>query len=253
MTIRLYIALTIIMILFTLEYIFPYRKRVMRRFERWPGNLLLVLLDVALVKIISPLGLVGVASAIEIKKNGLCNYFELDGLYINLIMFLFLDLMIYFQHFLSHKWSVLWTFHRVHHSDPDLDISSALRFHPIEILYSFLFKCSIVILLGIDPKTVLIFEIVLNGMALFNHANISISKRLESAIRFIFVTPQMHIIHHSIYKKESNKNFGFNFTVWDYIFRTYQDVFSSEGAIGDKKFIRVEDQSFKNLLLQPFK
>ncbi len=253
MTIRLYIAIPLIIILFTLECIFPYRKRVMRRLERWPGNLLLVLLDAALVKIISPLGLVGVASAIEVKNIGVCNYFELDGLYINLMMFLFLDLLIYFQHFISHKWSVLWKFHRVHHSDPDLDISSALRFHPIEILYSFFLKCLIVIFLGIDPKTVLSFEIVLNGMALFNHANISISKKVESVIRFIFVTPQMHIIHHSIYKRESDKNFGFNFSVWDYVFRTYQDEFSSEGVVGDNRFIKVEDQSFKNLLLQPFK
>jgi len=253
MTIRLYIAISIIIILFALECIFPYRKRVMKRFERWPGNILLVLLDVALIKIISPLGLAGIASAIEIKKIGLFNYFALDGIFINLIMFLFLDLMIYFQHYLSHKWSVLWKFHRVHHSDPDLDISSALRFHPIEILYSFLFKSLIVIILGIDPRTILVFEIVLNGMALFNHANIYIPKKLELVIRFIFVTPQMHIIHHSIYKKESDKNFGFNFTIWDFIFKTYQEAFLSEGTIGDKKFIKVEDQSFKKLLLQPFK
>lgn len=253
MTTRFYIAIFIIIILFSLECIFPYRKRVMKRFERWPGNILLVLLDIALIKVISPFGLVGLASAIEIKKIGFCNYFELDGIYINLVVLLFLDLMIYFQHCLSHKWSVLWKFHRVHHSDPDLDISSALRFHPIEILYSFLFKCLIVILLGIDPNTILIFEVMLNGMALFNHANINIPKKIELAVRYVFVTPQMHIIHHSIYKKESDRNFGFNLTVWDYIFNTYQEEFLSEGTIGNKRFVKVEDQSFKKLLLQPFK
>ncbi len=253
MAIRFLVSAVIIFVLCILEYFFPYRKRIMNRFQRWPGNLMLVLIDLLLMKILFSTGVVGIAKIMTDHKIGLSHLFELKGAGVNVLMFIVLDFMIYVQHYFSHRWSVLWKFHRVHHSDPDLDFTSALRFHPVEIILSFLWKSFLVTVLGIDAKTVMVFEIVLNGMALFNHANIFIPKKLEIGIRLFFVTPSMHLIHHSILKSESDKNFSFNFSIWDYVFGTYQSSFMGHETIGHKKFSKVEDQSIKNLLIQPFK
>ena len=235
------------------EVFFPYRNRVLLRMQRWPGNLLLILIDSFLLKLILPAGLFIVSAWASDHKIGFLNYFELQGIVAYILSFIFLDMMIYFQHVFSHKWNFLWRFHGVHHSDLDLDVTSGLRFHPIEILYSLVFKISLILFLGIDKNVILVFEIVLNSMAMFSHSNLNLPTRLEKKLRYFFVTPQMHIIHHSVLESESDTNFSFNFSIWDFLFKTYSERFKSVGRIGYLKFSKPEDQKIYQLLIQPFR
>lgn len=235
------------------EVFFPFRTRVLPRKQRWPGNLLLILIDSLLLKLILPAGLFIVSAWASEHKIGFFNYFELQGSLAFIFSFIFLDMMIYFQHVYSHKWNILWRFHGVHHSDLDLDVTSGLRFHPGEIFFSLIFKISLILFLGIDKNVILIFEIVLNSMSMFSHSNIKLPVSFEKYLRYIFVTPQMHIIHHSVQEDESNTNFSFNFSFWDVLFNTYSDKFKSDGVIGYTKFNKSEDQTITHLLSQPFR
>ena len=220
--------------------------------ERWPSNLGLIAVDNLLVKFILPLGLVGFCEQAQRMNIGLLNYFKLDSIFWSIGSFLFLDFAIYLQHILSHKWKFFWRFHRVHHSDTDLDLTSGLRFHPGEILISTFYKMIIVLLLGISPNTFLVFEIVLNTMAMFNHSNIFLPSTIEPYLRKLIVTPQMHIVHHSVLKCDSDKNFGFNLSLWDRFFKTYAKNFSSTDQIGQKGLESADDQPFFKLVIQPF-
>ena len=123
---------------------------------------------------------------------------------------------------MSHRVPFFWRFHKVHHTDRDLDASSAVRFHPVEILLSMLYKCGIVLIIGPAALAVLIFEIVLNASAIFNHANLKLPLGADKVLRLFIVTPDMHRVHHSVIERETNRNFGFNLSVWDRIFRSYK-------------------------------
>lgn len=235
------------------EVFFPYRKRVLKRMQRWPGNLLLILIDSFLLKLILPAGLFIVSAWASDHKIGLLNYFDLQGIFTYSLSFIFLDMMIYFQHVFSHRWNFLWRFHGVHHSDLDLDVTSGLRFHPVEILYSLMFKICLILLFGIDKNVILAFEIVLNSMSMFSHSNIKLPAVLEKKLRYLLVTPQMHIIHHSVIVAESDTNFSFNFSIWDFLFKTYSENFKSNGRIGYLKFCKHEDQKISQLLIQPLR
>jgi sterol desaturase/sphingolipid hydroxylase (fatty acid hydroxylase superfamily) len=138
------------------------------------------------------------------------------------MVILILDFFIWLQHLLTHKIEFLWRIHRVHHSDTEMDISTAIRFHPIEIALSMALKIGLVYILGADPLSVLIFEILLNGSSIFNHANINIPNRFDKILRFLIVTPDMHRIHHSSDRIEHDTNFGFALSIWDHMFRTYK-------------------------------
>lgn len=236
-----------------LEFFYSFQKRKVSRLKRWPANLAVGFIDAAVVKIVFPLGIVGLADWGINNGIGLFSYLNLNYFLASVLGFIILDLAIYFQHVYSHKWTFLWRFHRIHHLDLDLDVTSAVRFHPIEILYSGFFKVLIILLFGINPETVLIFEIVLSSMAIFNHANLHIPPGLEKFLRLIVVTPQMHIIHHSVERFESDTNFGFNLSCWDFLFKTYRKVFSSSGLIGQRGFEDVEHQNLGSLLVLPFK
>lgn len=249
---RAIVFIFLLLFLSCAEYFFPYRARVLRRIERWPGNLIIIILDSVLLKILFPLGIMGIAKWAENSHWGLFNNIEGPRILFYILSFVFLDGAIYAQHVLSHKWNFFWRFHRVHHSDLDLDMTSALRFHPIEILFSTIYKIGLVLIFGIPSEVVIAFEIVLNGMAMFNHSNFAIPHKIEKILRLFFVTPQMHIIHHSIEKNESDANYGFNFSCWDFLFKTYIPRFLSSGIIGQKKFNRKEDQKISSLLIQPF-
>ena len=132
-----------------------------------------------------------------------------------------LDLTIYGQHVASHKWSILWRFHKVHHADRDIDVTTGTRFHPVEIVLSMFYKCLCVLLIGPAVIAVFIFEMVLNATAMFNHANVKLPSWLDRGIRMILVTPDMHRVHHSIIRRETDSNYGFSLSVWDRIFGTY--------------------------------
>jgi sterol desaturase/sphingolipid hydroxylase (fatty acid hydroxylase superfamily) len=171
-----------------------------------------------------------------------------------LASFLILDFAIWAQHMAMHHVPFLWRMHRVHHYDTIMDISTALRFHPFEILASLAFKISIILILGAPALAVVAFEIVLSAGALFTHANIAMPGRLETRLRLVFVTPALHLIHHSPDPIETNSNFGFSFSFWDRIFGTYRPLrLDANGPIGLESWRSRSDQTLPALLINPFK
>jgi len=196
------------------------RNEPMQRQQRWRANFLLVLIDSMVVRLLIPMGAAGFAAS---QQWGLLHQLDLPSLLAIGLAVVLLDGIIYWQHRLFHRIPLLWRLHRVHHADIHLDVSSALRFHPIEILLSMVIKVVAVVLLGIDPVAVLIFEVLLNGMAMFNHGNIRLPLALDGALRWLVVTPDMHRIHHSVFADEFNSNFGFNLSCWDRCFASYCD------------------------------
>ena len=249
---RLIIFLSFFIILTILELLFSYRVRVLSRVTRWTVNLKMIFIDSIFIKLILPSGLIGIAIWAKLHNVGIFNYYKITGIYSGILTFIFFDLAIYFQHVFSHKWNLLWKFHQVHHTDPDLDVTTGLRFHPVEMLYSLIYKICLILILGANTTSLIIFEIVLNSMSMFSHANLYIPEKIEKILRLVFVTPQMHIIHHSVLQKESDTNFSFNFSLWDYLFRTYTSKFESNGIIGQENYFGADKQTFKFLLKQPF-
>lgn len=219
---RGYWAIAIFTIMFVLELIIPQNEQGQRRKFRWTNNLLLVLFNILLVRLVFPFGAMGVAIYVQTKGWGLLPLLGLDFGLFNLLGLILLDFFIYWQHRIFHRIPFFWRLHRVHHTDTVIDVSTALRFHSLEIVLSMFFKALLIVSFGFLPITVLIFEIILNGMAMFNHANIRLPKILDSAIKFILVTPNMHRIHHSIYPKEHHSNYGFNISIWDRVFNSYR-------------------------------
>ncbi len=220
--IRLIVFLGILLLMACWEMISPRRRLSQRRIGRWAGNLSLVALDALLVRLLLPAGAAGASMWAAANGFGLFHWLELGPAASILLSVVLLDLAIYGQHVLFHAVPMLWRLHMVHHADRDLDVTSGLRFHPIEILLSMLIKMALVALLGAPLLAVVIFEIILNGMAMFNHANIRLPGRVDDALRRLIVTPDMHRVHHSVKPEETNSNYGFNLSLWDRIFGTYR-------------------------------
>jgi len=189
--------------------------------SRWPGNLAIVVVNSVVVRLIFPAGAMGAALWAAENDWGLLNLVELPVWQALFIAVVLLDLAIYLQHVLVHAVPILWRLHMVHHADLDIDVTTGLRFHPIEIVFSMLIKIGVVVLLGAPVVAVLIFEVVLNGMAMFNHSNLRLPKLVDTAVRSLLVTPDMHRVHHSVIRCETNSNFGFNLSIWDRLFGTY--------------------------------
>lgn len=169
-----------------------------------------------------------------------------------IISIVLLDMVIYWQHRVFHKLPLLWSVHKVHHSDLDLDATSALRFHPIEILISISVKMIAIMILGVPASAIVVFEVILSSMAIFNHSNLYIPKPIENTLRILFVTPQMHIVHHSLEREVSNTNFGFNLSVWDRLFNSYKDNFNQNTEIGIDENSKRINYGFIDLLKMPF-
>ena len=205
----------------TVEFFVPGRELSHGRSNRWVTSWSIVILDSVLVRIVFPLGGYGLALWAESQSIGLFNLVGVMQPIAILIAFLVLDWSIWFTHYLSHKIPILWRVHSVHHADPDMDVTTAIRFHPIEILLSMAWKSVIILLLGAPAISVIIFEIVLNGGAMFNHTNIRLPAPLEKVLRLFIVTPDMHRVHHSQRVKETDSNYGFSLSIWDRIFGTY--------------------------------
>ncbi len=203
------------------EIFAPGRPLRYGRKNRWFTSWSLVALDSILVRIVFPLGGVGIAYWAGQQSIGLFNWIDIPLWLAGVISFFVLDWSIWFTHVLSHKIPFLWRIHRVHHADPDMDVTTAIRFHPIEILLSMGWKTLLIIALGAPPAAVLIFEIVLNGGALFNHTNIRLPAPVERLVRLLLVTPDMHRVHHSQRVTETDSNYGFSLSIWDRLFGTY--------------------------------
>jgi len=203
------------------EWMRPCRARLFSRLIRWSNHLLLVVLNSVLLRLLFPAAAVGMAAWVQQQGWGLFNQVSLSIWLTVSVSVVLLDLAIYWQHRVFHQVPILWRLHRVHHADPDFDLTTALRFHPIEILLSMLIKLAVIVLLGPPLVAVLLFEVILNGMAMFNHANASLPQWLEWPVRRLLVTPDMHRIHHSTLSAEMHSNFGFNLSIWDRLFSSY--------------------------------
>lgn len=207
------------------EFLWPRKKRMMPRANRWLTNGGMLILATAMVRgltLLLPAFAAG-AAAIYATSNGfgLFQWIELPTWLEICLAIILLDFAIWLQHLITHKVPLLWKLHKVHHTDRDLDATSALRFHPFEIAVSALFKFALVFLFGAHLIAVVMFEIILNACAMFNHANISIPKPIDRLLRIILVTPDMHRVHHSIHFEEHNQNYGFCLSIWDRLFQTY--------------------------------
>lgn len=239
-----------------LEFWIPKRPSRYSRRQRWPGNLGIQLLNGLLLRLLFPAAAVGFA--LVFAERGVGIFQSWNGPYwlefaLSLVV---LDFSIYLQHVVVHRVPLLWRLHRVHHSDIQLDVTSALRFHPAEILLSLLWKALVLRCLGAPAEAVLIFEVLLNAMALFNHANIQIPETGDRILRCFVVTPDMHRIHHSIEAREMNSNFGFNISLWDRIFGTYTaepEAGQLGMQIGMPTFREQRDSRLDQLLIQPLR
>ena len=236
------------------EALAPRRKRSFGRLARWPHNLGLLLVDVALVRVLAPGAAIAVAMTAAGSGWGLLNALALPGWAAIAAGIALLDLAIYFQHVMFHAVPALWRLHRVHHADLDFDVTTGARFHPIEILISTAIKCAAIAALGAPVISVFVFEMLLNATAMFNHANASLPQRLERWLRWLVVTPDMHRVHHSVRYEESSSNFGFNLPWWDRLFGTYRArprLGHDAMTIGVDAFRSPQDLRLDRLLVQP--
>ena len=237
------------------ELLAPRRRMDLPRLLRWSNNIGLVVLDSLVLRLGFPILAGGMAVLAAQHGWGLFNWLALPGWAGFIVGFLLLDLAIYAQHATFHAVPWLWRLHRMHHADQDFDLTTGLRFHPGEIILSMAIKLGLVLALGLSPVTVLVFEVVLNASAIFNHANVKLPAALDRALRLIIVTPDMHRLHHSVNPLETHSNFGFNLPWWDWIFRTYraQPIAGHDAmTIGLPQFRTARDQWIDRMLLQPF-
>ena len=204
------------------EVLAPRRSRTLSRRRRWPANLGIVVLNTLVVRVLFPAAAVGMALSAQTHGWGLLNQYAFPAWTALVAGILLLDLAIYLQHVMFHAVPALWRLHRMHHADLDLDVTTGARFHPIEIALSMLIKFAAIAALGVPPAAVLVFEVLLNATAMFNHANVRIAPALEPVLRWLVVTPDMHRVHHSVERDETNSNFGFNLSLWDRLFGTYR-------------------------------
>jgi sterol desaturase/sphingolipid hydroxylase (fatty acid hydroxylase superfamily) len=238
------------------ELLRPRRRQAIGRWWRWPNNLGIVLIDALLVRILFPTTAVGLAFVAEARGFGLFNIVAVPQWAAVGSSVIILDLVIYLQHVLFHAVPALWRLHRMHHADLEFDVSTGLRFHPIEILLSMAIKLAAIAALGPPALAVLVFEVLLNSTSMFNHGNIYIPLGLDRYLRWIVVTPDMHRVHHSIRSRETNSNFGFNLPWWDRMFGTYvpQPGAAHETmTIGIEQFRDARELGLDRLLVQPFR
>ena len=238
------------------ELLAPRRPLAVGRSPRWPSNLGILVADVLVVRLLLPTAAAGVALVAAERGFGLFHVIGLPFWLAAPIGFLALDLVIYGQHVMFHHVPWLWRLHRMHHADLDIDVTTGVRFHPVEILLSLVIKIATVALLGIPAAAVVCFEVVLNATSMFNHANASLPRWLDRVARLILVTPDMHRVHHSVLRQETDSNFGFNLPWWDRLFGTYraEPRAGHDGiTIGLPVFRDPGELRLDRLLTQPFR
>jgi len=225
MLVRLSVFAGLFVVFAVVELLLPRRKLVASKGRRWLTNIGISATAGVLLRLMAALAvpLTAIAAALYAQEKGLglLNAVSWPAWMKIVIALVALDLAIWAQHLVSHKVSILWRLHKVHHADRDIDVTTAIRFHPIEIALSMLWKIVVVVSLGASPLAVFLFEVILNGCAMFNHANIDLPRPIDRAVRLLIVTPDMHRVHHSVYRSEHDSNFGFNLSIWDRLFRTY--------------------------------
>ena len=235
----------------------PRRVLTVSRGPRWAANLGIVALDTVLLRLLFPFAAVGVAAFCTANGWGLLNHFQVPFMIAVPLAVIALDFVIWLQHAMVHAVPALWRVHRVHHADQDYDVTTGVRFHPIEIVLSMLIKFATIAVLGPPVVAVVIFEVLLNATSMFNHGNLRLPPGLDRVLRWFVVTPDMHRVHHSIEDDEANSNFGFNLPWWDRLFGTYREQ-PRAGHIGMTIGIRDhrdprEVARLPGMLLLPFK
>jgi sterol desaturase/sphingolipid hydroxylase (fatty acid hydroxylase superfamily) len=234
----------------------PRRRQEIPRVIRWTNNLGLVVIDTIVLRLSFPILAVGLAVIAQDRGWGLFNIIEAPGWVAVLVSIVILDLVIYLQHVMFHAVPALWRLHRMHHADLEFDVTTGLRFHPVEILLSMGIKLAMVMALGPPAVAVLIFEVLLNATAMFNHSNIRLPMLVDRFLRLIVVTPDMHRVHHSVIPEETNSNFGFNLPWWDRLLGTYKaqpKAGHEEMSIGIEQFRTTRDLWLDRMLVQPVK
>jgi sterol desaturase/sphingolipid hydroxylase (fatty acid hydroxylase superfamily) len=238
------------------ELLAPRRPLSIGRLRRWPNNIGVLVVDALLVRLLIPTAAVGAALVAAGNGWGLFRLLELRLSVAAIAGFLILDLVIYLQHVAFHHVPWLWRLHRMHHADLDFDVTTGVRFHPIEILISMAIKIAVVMALGIPAIGVFVFEVMLNATSMFNHSNARMPAWLDRILRLIVVTPDMHRVHHSIERRETDSNFGFNLPWWDWLFRTYrrEPQAGHQGmTIGIPMFRDPRELRLDKMLTQPFR
>ena len=234
----------------------PRRTQKIGRAWRWPNNLGVVIVDTIVLRLLFPTAAVGVAILGEERGWGLLNNLALPSWVKVIAAVIVLDLAIYLQHVLFHAVPALWRLHRMHHADLEFDVTTGVRFHPVEIVLSMVIKLSVVTALGAPALGVLLFEILLNATSMFSHGNIRIPPRLDGVLRLLVVTPDMHRVHHSIERRETDSNFGFNLPWWDRLFGTYRaapEASHESMTIGVPQFRSRDELRLDRMLLQPLR
>lgn len=253
---RLSVALGLLAGLMLWELAAPRRRAELPRLVRWSNNLGLVALDAALVRLVFPFTLAGFAATMQAQGWGLLTALDLPGWQKVGLALVILDLAIWAQHRAFHHVPWLWRLHRMHHADLDFDVTTGLRFHPVEILMSFAIKMAVIALLGAPALAVLAFEVILNASSLFNHSNIRLPDRADRLLRLVIVTPDMHRVHHSVIRAETDSNFGFTLPWWDWLFGTYRarPERGHDGmTIGIESFRNPRELWLDRLLTQPLR
>jgi sterol desaturase/sphingolipid hydroxylase (fatty acid hydroxylase superfamily) len=253
---RLVVFLGVLVAMALWEVAAPRRRQEIPRVIRWTNNLGLVVIDTIALRLSFPILAVGLAALAQDRGWGLFNIIAVPGWAAILISIIVLDLVIYLQHVMFHAVPALWRLHRMHHADLEFDVTTGLRFHPVEILLSMGIKLAVVLALGPPAVAVLIFEVLLNATAMFNHSNVRLPTFADRILRLIVVTPDMHRVHHSTLPEETNSNFGFNLPWWDRLLGTYkaQPKAGHEGmSIGIEQFRTIRDLWLDRMLVQPVK
>lgn len=234
----------------------PRRRREIPRLVRWSNNLALVVIDTAILRLAFPLLAVALALWTQDVGWGLFNLLDAPLWLALPLSVLLLDLVIYGQHVMFHKVPLLWRFHRLHHADLEFDVTTGLRFHPGEIVLSMVIKLAVVALLGAPALAVLVFEVLLNATSMFNHSNVRLPLGLDRVLRLFVVTPDMHRVHHSVLRHETDSNYGFNLPWWDRLFGTYRaqpEAGHDAMTIGIEQFRQPRDLWLDRMLIQPFR
>jgi sterol desaturase/sphingolipid hydroxylase (fatty acid hydroxylase superfamily) len=253
---RLLFAVAVFAIMAAWEVLAPRRALSEGRAARWPSNLGIVVVDALVVRLAVPTAAVGASLYAAGHGIGLFHHLNLRLSVAALLGFLVLDLVIYAQHVVFHHVPWLWRLHRMHHADLDIDVTTGFRFHPFEILISLGVKIVVVLTFGIPPVAVFVFEVMLNATSLFNHSNVSMPAWLDRMVRLVLVTPDMHRVHHSVVRQETDSNFGFNLPWWDRLFGTYRGAPQAGHngmTIGLPVFRDGKELRLDRMLTQPFR
>jgi sterol desaturase/sphingolipid hydroxylase (fatty acid hydroxylase superfamily) len=253
--VRVGIAAVLFTALALWEWRAPRRRLTVGRRGRWFGNLGILAVDLALVRLVVPTAAVGAALVAAANGWGLLPLLGMPYLPAAVVSVIALDLTIWAQHYVFHHVPVLWRLHRVHHADIDIDVTTGVRFHPLEILLSLGIKIAAVIALGAPAGAVVTFEVLLNATSMFNHSNVALPAWAEPVARWLIVTPQMHEVHHSAERSETDSNFGFNLPWWDRLFGTYRakPAAGDNPVIGLPVFRAASERNLLRLLTQPFR